>query len=215
LKYLIDDIKQAWRYRNAPRPQKTADSEQYREQHLAGVPSYASDLRLHQAVAQQVPQGGLVLEFGVATGRSIRHWAQMFPTRDIYGFDGFEGIYEDWNGMRAGHFARPGQKPPPVPANVKLVVGRFDQTLPGWCETHPGPASLIHIDCDLYSATCDVFEHLRTRIQTGTIIVFDEYWNYPDWQQHEFRAWQEQQIPYEYIGYVHGGNYQPVAVRVL
>jgi hypothetical protein len=44
--------------------------------------------------------------------------------------------------------------------------------------------------------------------------VFDEYWNYPGWQQHEFRAWQEEKIPYEYIGYVHGGNYQPVAVRV-
>jgi len=212
MKYLIDDIKQAWRYRNAPKPQKTADSELYCEQHFAGVPSYQSDLRLHQAVSSQVRQGGLILEFGVATGRSIRHWAQMFPTHDIYGFDGFEGIYEDWNGMPAGHFA---QDPPLVPANVRLVVGRFDKTLPSWLSDHPGKASLIHIDCDLYQATVDVFENLRDRIQTGTIIVFDEYWNYPDWQQHEFRAWQEQQIPYEYIGHVHGGNYQPVAVRVL
>ncbi len=212
MNYLLDDIKQAWRYRNAPRPQRTQDALAYHDQHFAGVPSYASDLRLHQAVAQQVPQGGLILEFGVATGRSIRHWAQMFPTHDIYGFDGFEGIYEDWNGMPAGHFA---QEPPPVPANVRLVVGRFDKTLPSWLSDHPGKASLIHIDCDLYQATCDVFEHLRSRIQTGTIIVFDEYWNYPNWPEHEFRAWQEQQIPYEYIGHVHGGNYQPVAVRVL
>jgi len=212
MNYLWDDLKQAWRYRNAPRPQKTADSEQYRKQHLASVPSYRSDLRLHQAVSSQVPQGGLIMEFGVATGRSIRHWAQMFPTHDIWGFDGFEGIYEDWNGMRAGHFA---QEPPPVPDNVKLVVGRFDQTLPTWLSHHPGRASLIHIDCDLYQATVDVFKNLRPRIQSGTIIVFDEYWNYPDWPQHEFRAWQEQNIPYEYIGHVHGGNYQPVAVRVL
>ena len=212
MNYLLDDIKQAWRYRNSPRPQRTEDAQAYHDQHFAQVPSYASDLRLHQAVSSQVRQGGYILEFGVATGRSIRHWARMFPTHDIYGFDGFEGIYEDWNGMKAGHFA---QRPPRVPHNVKLVVGRFSETLPLWCETHPGPASLIHIDCDLYQATCDVFEHLRTRIQTGTIIVFDEYWNYPNWPEHEFRAWQEQQIPYEYIGHVHGGNYQPVAVRVL
>ena len=212
MNYFLDDLKQAWRYRNAPKPQRTADSQEYQAQNLADVPSYASDLRLHRAVSQQVLQGGYILEFGVATGRSIRHWAELFPTHDIYGFDGFEGIYEDWNGMPAGTFA---QRPPRVPGNVRLVVGRFDQTLPGWCESHKGFASLIHIDCDLYAATKDVLYHLRDRIRTGTIIVFDEYWNYPTWQEHEYAAWQEENIPYEYIGHTHGGNYQPVAVRIL
>ena len=212
MRYWLDDIAQAWRYRNSPRPQKTEDSEQYRQQHMVGVPSYASDLRLHRAVSRQVLQGGLMLEFGVARGRSIRHWATLFPTHDIYGFDGFEGIYEPWNGLPAGHFA---QTPPPVPHNVHLVVGRFDQTLPLWAPCHPGPISLLHIDCDLYQATCDVFEHVRARIQSGTIIVFDEYWNYPGWPAHEHSAWQEQRIPYRYIGWVDGGNYQPVAVQVL
>jgi len=213
IKYLWDDVRQAWRYRNAPRPQRTPCSEQYRQAHLPAVPSYRSDLRLHRAVSDQVLQGGLIMEFGVATGRSIRHWATIFPTHDIWGFDGFEGIYEDWNGLPAGTFKR--STLPAVPSNVHLVVGRFDQTLGSWLATHPGPARLIHIDCDLYQATQDVFEQLRPRIQSGTIIVFDEYWNYPDWQAHEFRAWHQQQIPYEYLGWVHGGNYQPVAVRVL
>jgi hypothetical protein len=215
MKYLIDDLRMAWKYRDSPKPQRTADSQAYLAQHMAQVPSYGSDLRLHRAVSEQVLQGGLILEFGVATGRSIRHWAKLFPTHDIYGFDGFEGIYEDWNGMKAGHFARPGQQPPRVPDNVHLVIGRFDQTLPVWCESHKGFASLIHVDCDLYSATKDVLYHLRDRIRTGTIIVFDEYWNYPTWQEHEHAAWQEENIPYEYIGHTHGGNYQPVAVRIL
>lgn len=213
IRYLWDDLRQSWRYRNAPRPQRTPCSEQYRLQHLSQVPSYASDLRLHRAVSQHVLQGGLIMEFGVATGRSIRHWAEIFPTHDIWGFDGFEGIYEDWNGLPAGTFSR--STLPQVPHNVHLVVGRFDQTLPRWLETHPGPARLIHIDCDLYQATCDVFDNLNDRIQSGTIIVFDEYWNYPEWQQHEFRAWQQQNRPYRYIGWVHGGNYQPVAIQVL
>lgn len=212
MNYLIDDLKQAWRYRNAPKPKWTDDSLGYCARKMSQVPSYRSDLRLHRAVSEQVLQGGYILEFGVATGRSIRHLAELFPTHDIYGFDGFEGIYESWNGMPAGHFA---QKPPSVPANVRLVVGRFNDTLPSWCKQHPGWASLIHVDCDLYSATKDVFANLRSYIRSGTIIVFDEYWNYPGWQQHEFAAWQEEKIPYEYIGYVHGGNYQPVAVKVL
>lgn len=212
MNYLWDDLKQAWRYRHAPPPHRTACSDQYRREHLQAVPSYASDLRLHRAVAPLVRQGGLMLEFGVARGRSIRHWAEMFPTHDIYGFDGFEGIYEPWNGLPAGTFA---QQPPRVPHNVHLVVGRFADTLPWWSSTHPGVISLLHVDCDLYSATCDIFEHLRDRIVPGTVIVFDEYWNYPGWQQHEFRAWQEQNIPYRYCGHVHGGNYQPVAVQVI
>lgn len=212
MNYILDDIQQAWRYRNAPRPAWTQDSKDYCAGRLEQVPSYASDLRLHRAVSREVLQGGYILEFGVATGRSIRHWAKLFPTHDIWGFDGFEGIYEAWNGLPTGHFAQP---LPKVPPNVKLVVGRFDATLPGWCKQHRGFASLIHIDCDLYSATRDVFRHMKPYIDSGTVIVFDEYWNYPGWQQHEFRAWQETDISYEYIGRVHGGNYQPVAVRVL
>jgi hypothetical protein len=209
--YLLDDVKQAWRYRNAPRPAWTTDSLDYCAQNLKQVPSYGSDLRLHRAVSQHVLQGGYMLEFGVATGRSIRHWAKLFPTHDIYGFDGFEGIYEPWNGLPAGHFA---QALPRVPDNVKLVVGRFDATLPKWTQQHAGFASLIHVDCDLYSATKDIFKHLKPYIRSGTIIVFDEYWNYPTWRDHEYRAWQEEKRDYDYIGYVHGGNYQPVAIRV-
>lgn len=212
MNYILDDLKQAWRYRNAPKPEWTPSSRNYCATRLPYVSSYRSDLRLHRAVSGEVLQGGYIMEFGVATGRSIRHWAKLFPTHDIYGFDGFEGIYEPWNGLPAGHFA---QKLPQVPPNVKLVVGRFDATLPTWTKQHTGFASLIHIDCDLYSATKDVFKYLRKYIKAGTIIVFDEYWNYPDWQQHEFKAWQEEGRAYEYIGYVHGGNYQPVAVRVL
>lgn len=211
--YLIDDLGQAWRYRNAPPPRRTQCSAQYACERLQQVPAYASDLRLHRAVSQQVLQGGLILEFGVAGGRSIRHWSRCFPTHDIYGFDGFEGIYEPWNNLPAGTFAQ--AQLPRVPANVHLVPGRFDFTLGPWLDNHAGFASLIHIDCDLYQATMDVFAHLKPRIRTGTIIVFDEYWNYPGWQQHEFQAWQQQNIPYEYIGTVSGGNYQPVAVRVL
>lgn len=212
MKYIIDDIKQAWKYRNAPEPTWNESSRDYCAVRMPYVPSYRSDLRLHRAVSRQVLQGGYILEFGVATGRSIRHWASLFPGHDIYGFDGFEGLYEPWNGFGVGHFA---QKLPEVQSNVKLVVGRFKDSLPGWTKTHPGWASLIHIDCDTYPATKEVFKYIRSYIRPGTIIVFDEYLNHPTWQNDEYRAWQEEGKPYEYIGRVHGGNYQPVAIRVL
>jgi hypothetical protein len=50
-----------------------------------------------------------------------------------------------------------------------------------------------------------VFEHLEPRLVPGSVIVFDEYFNYPGWQQHEFRAFQEfiarRGGGYEYIGF--------------
>lgn len=210
--YLADDIAQELRYKDAPPPTWTADSVSYLHSNMPGVPSYGSDLRLHAAVAKEVVAGGYFLEFGVDSGRSIRHWAELFPQETIWGFDGFTGLYESWNGFEVGHFAR--QELPVVPDTVKLVVGRFKDTLPDWTQQHPGHASMIHIDCDTYPATKEVFAYIRPYIVSGTIIVFDEYWNHKTWKQDEYLAWQEENIPYEYIGRVHGGNYQPVAVRV-
>jgi hypothetical protein len=39
----------------------------------------------------------------------------------------------------------------------------------------------------------------------GTVIAFDEYFNHPNWQQHEFKAFQEyveeNNVSYEYLAY--------------
>ena len=61
-----------------------------------------------------------------------------------------------------------------------------------WCAEHPGAVAFLHVDCDLYGSTRDAFAHLGERLVPGTVIVFDEYFNYPNWQQHEHRAFEEQ-----------------------
>jgi len=40
----------------------------------------------------------MCLEFGVATGATLRKIATSFPSRSVYGFDSFEGLPEDWRG---------------------------------------------------------------------------------------------------------------------
>jgi hypothetical protein len=58
---------------------------------------------------------------------------------------------------------------------------------------------------------------LGSRLQPGAIVLFDEYYNFPRWQQHEFKAFQEfvekSGVEYEYIGYSVTG--QQVAARIL
>jgi hypothetical protein len=73
------------------------------------------------------------------------------------------------------------------------------------------------MDCDLYDSAKIVFDLLGDRIAPGTIIVFDEYFNYPDWRLHEYKAFQEfvtrKGVKYEYIGLV--PFQEQVAVRIL
>jgi len=107
---------------------------------------------------------------------------------------------------------------PPVRGNVRLTKGFFEDTLPGFVAQHPGAKiALLHIDCDLYSATKTVLERLAPLLVEGTIIVFDEYFNYPGWQQGEFKAFAEfidsqERFGYDYIGYIRNGG--QVAVRL-
>ena len=75
--------------------------------------------------------------------------------------------------------------------------------------------AFIHIDCDLYSSTKTIFELLGERICPGTVILFDEYFNFHNWQKHEYKAFQEfvkeHNVTYEYLGYAR----QQVSLKIL
>jgi len=198
------------------------ESARYVLQHMRTVPNFACDYDLHEWVcgtqlSSTLNSRGTVLEFGVATGRTLNQFAHWLPHKIIYGFDGFEGLPEDWTSrMRRGFFAR--DRLPRVRDNCELVVGWFDQTLPNFCANvlSRRPIALLHIDCDLYSSAKTVLTHLKDNIVPGTVIVFDEYLNYPGWHLDEYRAWQEHVAAYgrsyEYIGRV--SRHQQVAIRV-
>ena len=189
-------------------------SADYLIKHMRQAQKFDTDYDLHEAVRDWVKINGHRLEFGVATGRTIRHWARLWPEHEIHGFDSFEGLPETWLwNIRKGHFA---QKLPQVPDNVLLHKGWFEETLPEWL-TRQGPIAFLHVDSDLYSSAKYILDQVQTRIVPGTVIVFDEYINYPGWQQDEFRAWHEfvdqHKIKYEYLGFV--SSHQEVAIRVL
>lgn len=155
--------------------------------------------------AKAAAPGGLVCEFGVAGGKTLRHIAKAWGG-PVHGFDSFEGLPEDWTGTaeQAGRFNLKG-KLPRLPANAQLHVGWFNRSIPPFLVSHPGPAALLHLDADLYSSTKIVLDLFRARIGPGTVLVFDEYANYPNWREHEFKAFQEfiaeSGLKYHYIGF--------------
>jgi hypothetical protein len=192
-------------------------SSAYAEDHMRRATRFEDRYAILEHCLSVAPSDGLVLEFGVYSGDTIRRIAEAKPTQKVYGFDSFEGLPEDWReGFEQGQFALAGL--PDVPQNVELIKGWFDKTLPVFCSGRKDErVSFLHVDCDLYSSTQTIFLHLRAMIQPGTIILFDEFFNYPGWQKHEARAFEEfcraNAVVFEHIGVV--AHHQQAAVRIL
>lgn len=72
----------------------------YAEQHMQSAVHFRSQYELWRYVFRKRPSQGLIAEFGVYKGNSINTFASM-TTSQIFGFDSFEGLQEDWGGMRA------------------------------------------------------------------------------------------------------------------
>lgn len=183
------------------------------EMHAARPQVQPRETLLH--ALEEAPGDGMMLEFGVATGSTLRLIAERRGGRPVYGFDSFAGLPERWRpGFDESSFAQ--HHIPDVPG-ADLVVGLFDETLPLFCEQHPEPVAFLHCDADLYSSTRTILEHVGPRLRRGSIVLFDEYFNYPWWQEHEHRAWREwtsrHGVAFEYIAFT--WEHEQVAVRVL
>lgn len=168
------------------------------------------------AALKCMSETGLKLEFGVYKGHTINLIAKYVDK--VYGFDSFEGLPENWHGdIKRGHFAVEGL--PQVASNVELIKGWFNESIPEFITDVIDEASisLLHVDCDLYSSTKTIFENLGDRVNPGCVMIFNEYFNYPGWQNGEYLAFQEfvahYKLNYEYICY--NKNHEQVAVRIM
>lgn len=189
----------------------------FADEHLQSCPAFAfrADLLAHSLAAAADVADGLVLELGVAGGNSLRLLAGR-TSGPVYGFDSFAGLPDDWQpGFPAGSLAQP-HPPKDLPANARLVIGLFADTLPEFCAEHPQPVRFLHLDCDLYASAKTAFDHLGDRLIAGSVIVLDEFFNYPGWRDHEYRAFGEfiarSGRRFDCIGWIPGG--MQVAVKI-
>jgi hypothetical protein len=214
LKHYNSIYSRKWHPHNAMRDEALAETVAYIKSRMPSAVIKDDQIGVLGFACRQKLPDGLVLEFGVRTGTTINFISKCLPGRTIYGFDSFEGLPEAWSGwsMEKGTFAR--EDLPAVNSNVELVKGWFDDSLPSFLANHGEPVALVHIDSDIYSSAKTVLDNLATRLVPGSIIVFNEYFNYPNWQQHEFRAFAEFcercEVQYDYLCW---GHFE-VAVRI-
>lgn len=164
-------------------------------------------------LAEEGAAEGVVLEFGTNNGGWLKYFVDRAPaTLSFVGFDCFEGLPEEWDGLPAGAIRGYGAPvelwnddpqrraeiiaacergepfPPPPQANVRIESGLFSDTLPRvLADGLPADLRLVHFDADLYISTRPVLDMLCGRLTHRYLILFDEFYSV----NHEFRAWNE------------------------
>lgn len=180
------------------------ETARYIDEHMSNVQPYQDRFALFRHSIAAAKLDGLYCEFGVFKGESINFIAALVPSKPVHGFDSFDGLPEAWrDGIGKGAFAIDGL--PPVRKNVVLHKGWFDSTVPAFHAETSKAIAFVHMDADLYSSTATVLEGMADRIVPGTVIQFDEFFNYPGWRNGEFKAFSElverHGLKFSYLGY--------------
>lgn len=125
---------------------------------------------------------GIIIEVGVYKGGSLKYLAELFPDRQIYGFDTFEGLPKEYSSdieyHKVGEFSDTDIEA--VRAfvdynNVHLISGVFPESVDDTAAINK--IALAHIDTDFYLSVKACIEWLGPRMVKGGMAVFDDY----DW----------------------------------
>jgi len=118
------------RFSDMPEDNKKALKEtlDYIDNHLKSIKSYADRFHHLRAAIDCVEKEGLFMEFGVFKGSTVNYIADQINGQ-IFGFDSFEGLPEDWReSFEKGTFKV--DMLPRVRQNVTLIKGWFNESLP-------------------------------------------------------------------------------------
>jgi hypothetical protein len=115
------------------------------------------------------------LEFGVASGDSMRHVANKALKMNgvgLHGFDTFTGLAESHHdAVLIGSFDQLGVTP--QIEGVNWHVGFFQETFFG-NEDYLDNKLIVMLDADLYSSTRYILEKISTKLKDGDFIYFDD-----------------------------------------
>tara|TARA_B100000941_G_scaffold286898_1_gene261180 strand:- start:1161 stop:1916 length:756 start_codon:yes stop_codon:yes gene_type:complete len=162
------------------------------------------------------------LEFGVHLGRSIKVFSEFLKNKNngkdrlIYGFDNFTGLKEDWHGTSGALHLDEKEKLPKVNRNVILIKGWIQDTLEKFLsENNVSRISFINIDVDTYETTKYILPLIKPYLFSGSIIIFDEIYNFPGWKVGEYKALIEEFKDEEYKFIAFSDDGKQAAIEII
>lgn len=162
---------------------------------------------------------GAIIEFGVASGSWLKdvldHLDRRCITREVYGFDSFEGLPEpdaenDGEAWLKGQYAYSLEY---VQEFLRLTERKHLHLLKGWFSdsfktTKAGEIREIcfaKVDCDLYGPAVECLDFITGRLSDGAILMFDD-WPYLSTlgETKAFMEWVPRvpQYRFEFIGFI-------------
>ena len=145
--------------------------------------SRAEVLEMAARLALRIP--GSFIEFGVANGDSTRLLARLKGNRKFFALDSFKGLPEKFEGAEVGDFAG---KAPRI-QGVEIVEGYFEQSLTPDFSRRVGRVAFAHLDADLFSSTLCALNWLTPLLDTGSILLFDEFLGGEAAEKRAFEEW--------------------------
>ena len=152
----------------------------------------------------------MILEFGVYQGQSLIEISKFFSPFKIkcFGFDTFTGLTQDWRyspelTIPKNAYTTDGITPSGLPNNAELVIGDATEKIVEFLNKNTGAIRFAHFDMDIYQPTKKVLEIIKNRLDSASILCFDEHHGYPGWRENEFKALQEvfHISQYTYLGF--------------
>jgi hypothetical protein len=142
-------------------------------------PSQDLVIEMAMRLAHRVP--GNIIEFGISQGgstrvlrqtlRQLRRGQLLGPRKQIFACDSFKGLPERYENLDIGAFAC---TPPNIPG-VHIVEGYFEDSLTPELARRVGRVALASFDADLYSSTICALRWLTPLLDSGSLLLFDEY----------------------------------------
>ena len=175
--------------------------------HADKVPSFENRVELIDDAVERLSISGDILEFGVFTGAVTRYLHALLPDRAYHAFDSFKGVPEGMSLSVEQNAFDLGGVVPTLPQGVIVHAGWFSDTIPSYRSAFTDPVALAYIDCDLYESVRSVLLGIGDRLRNGSILIFDDWYNFPNWQDHSHRALNE-------FASQHNMTFQPIGCSV-
>ena len=75
---------------------------------------------------------------------------------------------------------------------MELIDGWVEDTVKKFISNANKKIAFVHFDMDTYNSTSYVLKLIKNNFQSGTVILFDEFYGFPNWEKYEFKALKEQ-----------------------